>query len=284
MNGHSSRDHHSTIRVFLDNNVWNGLASGSSPVSGEDLVAAYRRHQIEVIGTLELFEEILATTYSSPARYSRMKRLFLRLVSDRILLPLNIRHVKELEGGGLLTVDERYLPRGVRRRIELQLTPRAPLSRSLADEIHSRKYTGIQTDREMRDEVLSRITEMGKRPNDFERSVAESTVREAVHGMVEAGLGRGFNVVPFDEISFQRLPSAWLLAGATAARLTRTAGEGRSVKPSDQHDRLHASTAAYCDILITDDREFRATIDLIPDFPAEVLTSDAFAQRLATLS
>jgi hypothetical protein len=120
--------------------------------------------------------------------------------------------------------------------------------------------------------LLKAIEEQGRRVRDYERRVNEDVLREITADAIAEGKQHGLAVIPVSEVGYSRVPSLWLLVGATTARLTRTAGENRSVKASDNHDRLHASAGAYFDVLVTEDAEFRETLALIPALPFEVLS------------
>lgn len=59
-------------------------------------------------------------------------------------------------------------------------------------------------------------------------------------------------------------------------------GENRAIKASDRIDAEHYSASTYADVLVTDDRAFTETCEMIPDRPFRIETFDEFVGRLAT--
>lgn len=103
--------------VFLDNNAWNLLVDDQlHELTVERLVQGYRAGLLQVIGSLELQEELLGTARLRPAKYKQMLRLYKNLTGRRILLPLLDRHRAEVKHGGLLPPAERYISKSVQRR------------------------------------------------------------------------------------------------------------------------------------------------------------------------
>jgi len=52
------------------------------------------------------------------------------------------------------------------------------------------------------------------------------------------------------------------------------------IKMSDPHDAEHCAVGAYVDILVTSDREFAATLAMLPDLPCRVMSPGELAEML----
>ncbi|MBI4932911.1 MAG: hypothetical protein HY828_03470 [Actinobacteria bacterium] len=262
-------------RVFLDNNLWNLLADSRCAFTVDDLVAAFRSGRLEIVSTIELFEEVLATARRNQSKFKRMRSAMVKLTGDRLLLTLPERHRLELASGGLLSEATRYQPARVRRQV-FALSPRSVVAKSINDEVYQRKLDRKGIDAAMTRDVLDALSATGRKLKDVGRFVTAETVRENAIDTIRDGPSFGLPVIPDDSVSFERVPSLWLSKGVEAARLTRTAGEGRAVRASDNHDRLHAAAGAYFEVLVTDDDEFRRTLALVPDLPCVVMTPEEF--------
>jgi hypothetical protein len=52
---------------------------------------------------------------------------------------------------------------------------------------------------------------------------------------------------------------------------------------SDPHDAEHCAVGAYVDILVTSDREYAATLAMLPDLPCQAMEPDELATTLAKI-
>lgn len=57
-------------RVFLDNNIWNLLADGGCAFTVDELVAAFCSGRLEIVSTVEVFEEVLATARRNESKFN----------------------------------------------------------------------------------------------------------------------------------------------------------------------------------------------------------------------
>lgn len=268
---------------MLDNNILNRLLDPTCPFTVEDLVAAYQSGNLEIVGSLELLEEVMGTARKNPAKFRRLWKLWRKLIGRRTLMPLDERHRLELLGDGRLPVAQRYLPRSIVREIGATVARPAAMA-EINSMVNDRKKQSLNRDYLLKAEILGEIKGQGKRVRDFDRRVSNEQVFDSVSDLIATGPDYGLPTIASSEIEFERLPSAWLLCSVTAARATRVAGENRSVKASDNHDRLHAAAGAYFDVLVTDDAEFKETIRLMPDLPFKVCSAEEFALLLRTLT
>jgi hypothetical protein len=265
--------------VFLDTNLWNALVEVSLPFTVGDLRRAYREGRLVIVSTIEEFEEIMATARRRPKKYRTMRSTWTQLVSHRVLLPMNVRHLAEFEHRGVIPESARYLPAAVRRGV-LKIATERPTVNEVNDRIYSLKKSTLDDDTSARDAVLEEIDRLGARRKDLNREVTVAIIDDWAADVVAAGEERGLPVLPPDEVSLSTVPSAWLMCGVTIARAVRVVRENRKVKDSDNHDRHHAAACAYFDVLVTDDSEFRETLALVPDLPCEVMSVDEFADWL----
>lgn len=268
------------VIAFLDNNILNALVDGDCAFTIDDLVEAHRGGRLEIVGSIELLEEVMGTFGSRPRKFRKLWKLWRKVIGRRIIAPIDQRHRLELLTGGKLAVDQRYLPRSAVRQLG-SLVARSAAVTEINSLVRVRKQKTLRGDQSLKVEILSEIEKQGKRIKDFDRRVSIEFIAESVEHVVAVGPEHGLPSIDTEEISYERLPSIWLLCGVTAARATRMAGENRKVKASDNHDRLHASAGAYFDVLVTNDVEFRQTLALIPELPFEVCSSAEFESRLS---
>jgi hypothetical protein len=266
--------------VFLDSNVWNQLVEPNGLLPRQVLVSAERDGRFEFVGTPELLEEIAGTAYRKPEKFTSLMHECDEHLGTRILKPLNLRYVEELVTGGVLPENSRYMSKSEISDLRQKLKSDEFVS-ALNDKVYERKLDWLIRDCDAKIEVLAEVDRLGEKPRDFVGEVSVKTIRDYVRAVVAAGPAVGLSFVADEDLTYQRLPSAWLVAATYSAQITRAARDGRAMKDSDLHDRLHASAGAYYDVLVTEDRQFREALRIVPDVPFEVLTSGEFVKRLS---
>ncbi len=105
--------------------------------------------------------------------------------------------------------------------------------------------------------------------------VVEDWAREFIRGRGRPYLPAGVDPESVDPKSIQAL---WHFYAYKMARIYLNVGEGRRIQPSDLLDAHHFVGASYAGVLVTDDRAFRETIDVIPGIAFRVLTFPEFVQ------
>ena len=272
----------SGVLVFLDNNVWNDLVDHpEGPLTTDLLVRAFRAGHIAVIGTLELEEELLSAARRKPAKFKRMRQLYYKLTGSRILLPQRERHNAETLHGGLLPLDQRYLSRALQRR-RRDLMTREDDVLSIGDEVHERKTKAHASAIERRELARARLREQGINPDtDLVGWFAFAGVADWMQAVRDDP--RGLPTDPDTPMSIVTRPTAWLATSYFMARVERTVGANRAIKMSDPHDAEHCAVGAYVDILVTSDREFAATLAMLPDLPCRVMKPEELAAMLSRL-
>ena len=101
------------VLALLDNQQWNYLATPDDYPSGhgldlDEMRRATQSRQLEIVGSLDLLQEVIGTARSNPTKYRRMVELFLEFVDRRILIPLSERHQAEVLHGAKLPDTDRY--------------------------------------------------------------------------------------------------------------------------------------------------------------------------------
>jgi hypothetical protein len=75
------------------------------------------------------------------------------------------------------------------------------------------------------------------------------------------------------------LQTAWAIHAYAMARIVLNVGFGEAVDDGDSHDAHHYASGCYADVLVTSDRDFRKTMQIIPNSPITVLHFNQFAAQ-----
>jgi hypothetical protein len=270
----------SKVKVFLDNNIWNMLAEESGPVTLPEVVAACAVGRIEIVGSVELFGELMATARRKPAKYVDMRRLWHVLVGRRALHAMRERHCIEARCGGRATEIDRYFPYELAGRDSLSETDLSEVN----DQIYEQKRRSRELHTRLKNEMRDAISDAGYDFGSFDPEFSADLLRGRAYGFVEA-VRLKFDLPPIVEagVSVERVPSTWLFSASLLALMKRWAKDDIRLQDSDGHDLWHASCGAYYDILVTDDGAFRMTLAEIERLlPFEVLDPADFAKWLDT--
>lgn len=258
------------LKVLLDAQQFNYFAasdSGPQPRGAlehlRDRVAA---SEIEVVGTLDLLQELVETYRQQPKKARGMVDLFCELSGRRILWPLEVRQREEAEGGGLIPESGRYLSRTDYREM-VRLARRRQSVNEVSEEMHALKTQFHRNELEAQERVRARLLEEGQEPSvRLLRSwIADVDIDSWVADVVADGFVRRGQDVEVTDASRDRYPSVWVFVASRLARLYQTVGEGRAVKPSDLADAHHLASGPYVDVFVTDDKALRSVADLLGD-------------------
>jgi hypothetical protein len=271
------------LAELRDNQEWNYLVEPPGdqrlglPLEG--LRAALNIGEIEVIGSIDLLQEIIAAAPNHETKYTSMVDVYIELVGHRLLQPLNRRHTAEVVAGGLLPETARYLDRDTRRELKRAAYKRrdvieiAGMIRDDADKFRDDEV-------ELRTKAADALAEAGRpvAPKIMREWYATVDLDDWLQSVVEGGVDRGeYTHDAATGVGRARFPSAWTFIACRLARLVYTLGEGRKIKWSDLADLHHASTGPYIDILVTDDQPLIDALELIPQpLPFTWMTSEAF--------
>lgn len=274
-------------RVYLDTQQYRYLVD-PRPALGcpaELLRDAVNRGTIEIVGSLEILQELTLITLGNHRAYLEQLDVFTDLVGRRILQPTDERHLAEQRHGGLLDDDARYLPRDRRRQI-LRGARNHREAAGVAEEATSGKQAYAATEQRMRATVKEALAVNGERVTfaTMSKWFEQVDLDEWNRDVVEEGMRKGlYRHDPGTGTGLEQFPTSWLLNSYRAARTVYTIGDGRRIKPSDLADAHHAACGAYYDILVTDDAGFIDTLELFgPRLPFTWMRSTELVEQLLT--
>ena len=276
------------VRVLLDNNQWNFLIEPPvhAPLLGldfDDLRRACEDGSVELVGTLDLLQEIIGTARNHAPKYRSMVDAFFDLTGPRLLIPLSRRHTAEARAGGLLPETQRYFDREARRSFRRMARSRKDVL-ELGDEVYEESNTFKKQELIARQEVQDRLDQAGERLNlevaiDWFNAL---DINEWLMSTVEAGVELGhYSDADVDaDGGYLRYPSALTFTAARLARIVYTVGGNRRVDASDLADAHHVASGPYVDVIVTDDERLRQTFALMSHLvPFRLLSSLEFANE-----
>ena len=242
---------------------------------------AIKAGQLEVIGSLDLLQELIEALPVAPKKSRRMMDLFFKLVGDRLLLPLSERHPLEAAAGGLLSEADRYLSPEVRREVRRLVQSGRDVS-EVAEGLFREKAAFLKTEQTVQGRMRDRLIEVGatKQARLMRDWITEVDIDDWVRDIAEGGHRRGL-VPAHDTARPDQLPSTSAFVAFRLGRLARTMGEGRRLQDSDLADAHHVACGPYIDVLVTDDNELRNTLELVKNrLPFVWMSSPAFFATL----
>lgn len=251
-------------------------------------ISAVSRHEVAIVSTAPLLQEIIGAERHHPGKYAIMRDLMFRTTGSRWLKPLNERHTNEAIRGGLLPIGHRYLNREFRRDLEKMAKRREDI-KWVADAVHDQinefktKQERIRSlaRAELADGVPLDDADLRKNMNEW---WAGLDIASWVRDMAEAGVTKG--LFPPGDSCLRDIrssyPSVWHFTSFKLARIKLNLGDRRAIHPSDYVDAEHYACGAYFDVLVTDDRAFRHTADIIPDCPFAIEGHDEFVTRFTS--
>ncbi len=218
----------------------------------------------EVVGSLDLLQELIAAIPRAGKKSQRMMDLFFKLVGHRLLLPLSERHAKEAMGGGLLSEDDRYLSRDVRRDVR-RLAQNGRDVFEFAEALFREKIAFLEGEKTVQQQMHDRLIGAGatKQAWLMRDWIADVNIDDWVRDIADAG--RRDRVGDHVTVRPDQVPSASAFVAIRLARLARTMGEGRKIQDSDLADAHHVACGPYIDVFVTDDKELRNTLELVRD-------------------
>jgi hypothetical protein len=275
-----------SLRVLLDNQQWNYLAApGEYPdgagLDADDLGDAVRCGEIEVVGSIDILQEIIESARTRAVKYGRMIGLFFEFVGRRVLIPLNDRHPREAGDGGLLSDGRGYLSRDDRRQLERLANNRRDVVH-VADDLYAEKTSFAHQETVLRQKMRQKLNDeiedfrFPKPQAWFDATDLDDWVASVVHAGVERGR---YGVESVEPVSYSRYPSAYSFVAARLARVILVNAEGRRVNPSDLADAHHLAAGPYVDLIVSDDKGMLDAHALFADRVSfKVLTSKQFSE------
>lgn len=259
------------MKVLLDNQQWNYLAAPEEydgvGLDLDGLRRAVRDGRIEVVGTLDLLQEIISTAPRHGDKYRRMVDLFFEFVGPRMLIPLSRRHVAEAKHAGLLSVDNRYFSRDARRSFMSMARSRRDVL-ELAGEIYDEGRSFRTQEIAAREQVRSRLGEVDERLNlkIALEWYAGIDIDEWLQPTVEAGVEfKRYGAIHSVPGGYDGYPSAWTFTAFRLAWLVFTLGQNGKIQNSDLADAHHVASGPYVDTIVSDDAGLRRAFDLFSE-------------------
>jgi hypothetical protein len=252
-------------RVYFDTqqlNYFIGPDTGPHPDHSLRRVRhAIKARKIEVVGSLDLLQELIEALPQAGKKSRRMMDLFFQLVGDRVLLPLSERHRAEAVAGGMLSEKERYLSPDIRRKVR-RLAQSGRDAIEVAEKLFREKLAFLDAEKAVQQQIRDRLIVEGatKQAQLMRAWIADVDIDDWLREITEAGGDLGSKTVRPDEV-----PSASAFVAIRLARLARTIGEGRKLQGSDLADAHHVACGPYIDLLVTDDKELLNTLQLVRD-------------------
>ena len=229
----------------------------------------------------DLLQELIEARRRAPRKAARMLDLFFQLIGDRLLLPLNERHLEKAQARGVLSEDDRYVSREVRKDARGFVQSGRDAS-ELIEDLYQQKVAIRESEQRLQQQMIDRLAEEVpvKQAPLMRRWIATVDIHEWVRGIADDPRLRE-RVPDYEAVRPEHLPSASAFVIARLGRLTRTMGERRKIQGSDPADAQHIACGRYYDVLVTDDKELRATLDLVRGrLSFEDLSSDEFFATL----
>lgn len=256
-------------RAYFDTQQFNYLAgpdTGPHPDNALRRVRqAVKAGHIEVVGSLDLLQEMLEAIPRAGKKSRRMIDLFFKLVGDRLLLPLSERHPKEAVTGGALAEADRYLSRELRRDVR-RLAQSGGDVAEFAEELYREKVAFLEAEKAVQAQMRDRLIAEGatKQARLMRHWIADVDIDDWVLDITDAGRQPG-RVPDHVSVRPEQTPSASAFVAIRLARLARTMGEGRRIQDSDLADAHHVACGPYIDVLVTDDKELHSALELVRD-------------------
>lgn len=276
------------MRVLFDTQQWNYFLSSDATPQPEGALEGVLQNlaegSIEIVGSLDVLQELVEAAPRARRKSEDMVELYLELVGPRLLLPLNERHVSEVRSGGLLCEQARYATRATRREVaKLARSRREVLD--LAEVLGDEKSTFRASEIETQHNIRARLDEAGGQPSAalMRQWLRELDIDEWVAELVEEGNRLGHHDVAVSDAGPDRYPSAWTFYAIRLARLVATLGEGRRIARSDLADAHIVSSGPYVDVVVTDDKALRDSLEILDrPLPFQCETSAKFFARPET--
>jgi hypothetical protein len=231
---------------------------------------------ISVFVSYPLLEEVLGLLDFNPTKYFRVMGFLLDVSQFNLLRSTDELGEAEVRNGQLRGRNDRLEWFG--RAVTVRRALRA--GRGLEDipRLTRAAFAQFELDEEgRRDEVRTRLAvETGERALDGTRRWwrnAEPQIDDWVSDHMTSNRER--LGLPEDRANWpvpSALQSIWRYYAYRMARIHLNVGEGRRVRGSDSYDAHHYAAASSMDIMVSDDRDLRATCAEIPRQPFTLLT------------
>lgn len=282
------------LTLFLDTNIWNLLVENSGYNSdqlrraSDSLIGGAREGEWQIVCSLPVLQEILATYRENPTKFKAINSLLFRAVQNHWLIELNERYVRELHTGGLLETTGRYIDREKRRKIETLASKKKEITdinelthqegvafKAQQEDARAKVYTALGS---VDGKLLKNSGKAYQRWFESDRDL-QGWVYKVLEGGVDRGLYKASVLEGFVPTK-DNCPSVWRYVDFRQAKVKLNLGEQRKILPSDAVDADIYGCSPYYDILVTQDKNFRDAVELIRDGSFELQTFEQLMQLL----
>ena len=261
-----------TVRLYLDTQQWNYLARNDAyqPAALKAARKALRRaiatRRLSVVGSLPLAQELAGARHGQPVKYGVMRDLALDAIENRWLLPLDERYRAEMALGGIVPVPDCYLDEKRMRGVRAVLSDVDDIEQ-IALSTKS-KVTSFRVDQQVLQETArAHLQAAGsvKLSAEMAQWLEDVDIAGWVSDIIEEGGQRTFRSRRGPDADLRTVvPSAWAFTAFKLVRIKLNLGDRRAIKEGDYFDAEHFAACPYFDVLVTDDKAFRETIQLTP--------------------
>ncbi len=261
----------------MDTHIWNYLVEHPNQTAvqlqqaRESLLEGIREDKWEVICSLPVLQEILATYRVNPTKFKAINDLLFQAVQNHWLIELKERYVRELYNRGLLESTGRYLGRDKRKKIKILANNKKDIT-DINEITHQEGVDFKAQQEDARTTVYNALGSVdGKTLKNSARAYQQWFERDRdlrgwVYKALEGGVARGFYkaslLKEFTPTKYNS-PSIWRYVDYRQAKVKLNLGERRRISESDAVDADIYGCSPYYDILVTQDNDFRKAIELI---------------------
>lgn len=248
--------------VYLDTNAVIALSQDQVKL---EAVARGGARAVTSVATIEELARIAPHDWS---RHERQVATVRRLAESRILRDIPELVRLEIQAGGEIPPDRRYLDADFEMRIWKALAD-PEWTEELVVELSKSITRFGENERERREHASAKVRSQSQATSLAKTSRAwweqhESRIVEWANDAFAKDPSRlGLPERREDWPDPRDLPVVWHIFAFRLARIHLTVGEGRKVQDTDWHDGLHYASAAYSDVFVTDDRPLTATASVI---------------------
>ncbi len=277
----------SPVKIYLDTNEITNCVeprlAGWSAAGIEALRVALsqriQRDEVICLGSQFHLEEMSRI----PALYRRpILTYFWSIVRWYVLLPTYDLARREVAAGRGLTDNEPFATFDEQQRLKRFSRDDSKLDQ-LAREIETKAKAGTAEQKQWRADFLGKLQQQfaGVEPEEITRQwwgYPEARFQSWARDYMESS--KAHFGLPDDRSKWPApgdLPTIRAMIISYMARLFLNFAEHRKISDGDRHDSHHYAAASYADVLVTEDKAFRATLEQIPRNAIKVVSFDDFA-------
>ena len=287
------------ITFFIDTNIWNYLIDSQYYTENQlvqvkkMLINGIEDQRWEVVCSLTVCQEILATYSQNTQKFNDMCDLLFKFVGKHWILPFEERYILEFNRGRVLNSTERFLNRKRRKEIEKLIKNKINIININEIAHETRVYSKEQKEtakkniyKELGSSDGKKLKNSGKLYEDWFRYNRNLSgwVYESLKQNVHSGLLKESQIKDFT-LTKDNVPSLWQYFDFYQAKAKVILGEKQKILESDDVDNDIYGCNSYYDVLITEDKKFSKIISgLNVDVEFEVQNFKQFMQQFGVIN